>query len=70
MIEIIIDGIGAVCWFLMLSSPFIIALLVWKFLDGSRMIKIAVVLLLSAVCVMLLYSISLAIIFRHGMGPG
>jgi hypothetical protein len=51
------------------GCPFIITFLVWKFLDGSRMIKIVVVLLLSAVCVMLLYSIGLAIIFRHGMGP-
>jgi len=69
MIEYIIDGIGVICWGLMLICPVIITALIWNFLEGSKMIKIAVVLLLSTVCVVLLYSISLAIIFRHGMGP-
>jgi hypothetical protein len=69
MEEKILDDIGVACWGLMLICPFIIIPLIWKFLDGSRMIRIAVGLLLSAVSVYLLYAISLAIIFRHGMGP-
>ncbi|HVU53742.1 MAG TPA: hypothetical protein VHD83_01750 [Puia sp.] len=69
MEEQILDGIGVACWWLMFICPFIIIPLVWKFLDGSKMIRIVAGLVLSALCFLLLFVISMAICFRHGLGP-
>ena len=64
------DIVGEIFWVLMFVTPLIIIPGVWKFLDGNKMIRIAIGLILSAVCSLLLYCFSLAILFRHGMGPG
>ena len=67
--EKLMDIVGGILWVLMFTAPLIIMPCIWKFIDGSKMIRIVMGLILSLVCSYLLYGISLAIIFRHGMGP-
>jgi len=65
--EKLMDIIGEIIWILMFAAPLIIMPCIWKFIDGSKMIRIAMGLILSLVCSYLLYWIGLAIIFRHEM---
>ena len=69
MEDTILDTMGGICWCLMLVCPFIIVPMIWKFMDGSKIIRIVMGLVLSAVCFILLFAISMAIILRHGLGP-
>jgi hypothetical protein len=68
--ETFIDIIGEICWFLMFITPLIFIPLTWKFIDGSRMVKVAAGLLLSVVCSIILFCIGMAILLRNGLGPG
>ncbi len=64
-----IDSIGQILWFLMFLSPLICLFLCWKFLEIKKLFRILIGLLLGIAISFILYSISLAIIFRDGMGP-
>jgi len=70
MKETLLDTLGEIVWFLMFITPLIIIPLTWKFIDGSKMVKIASGLLLSLVCSIILFCIGMAILLRHGLGPG
>lgn len=63
------DIIGQILWFLMFLSPLICIFLFWKFLEIKKLYRIIIGLLLGVIISFILYFISLAIIFRDGMGP-
>lgn len=62
------DIIGQILWFLMFLSPFICIVLCWKFLEIKKLSRIIIGLFLGVIISSILYFISLAIIFRDGMG--
>jgi len=63
------DIIGQILWFTMFLSPLICIFLCWKFLQIKKLFRIVIGLILGLIISYLLYFISLAIIFRDGMGP-
>jgi len=63
------DIIGQILWFLMFLSPFIGMILCWKFLEIKKLSRIMIGLFLGVIISSILYFVSLAIIFRDGMGP-
>ncbi|MFN0215879.1 MAG: hypothetical protein ACKVT2_16595 [Saprospiraceae bacterium] len=64
------DTIGQILWFAMFATPLLTIPLVWKFFKVGKVYRIIIGLVLAAFLSFFLYHISLAIIFRHGMGPG
>jgi len=68
--ETLLDIAAGVLWVLMFLTPFLVVPFAWKFIEGPRIVRVIIGLILSAVCVCFLYCVSLSIIFRHGMGPG
>jgi len=64
------DLLGQILWFAMFATPILTIPLVWRFLDTKKVYRVIVGLLIAFVLSFLLYHISLAIIFRDGMGPG
>jgi len=63
------DFVGQILWYIMFLSPLICIVLCWKFLEVKKFIRIIVGLVLGVIISFVLYFISLAIIFRDGMGP-
>lgn len=64
------DLIGQILWFTMFVTPAIIIPLTWKRMKGVKKIfRVIIGLLIAVVISFVLYNISLAIIFRDGMGP-
>lgn len=63
------DIIGQILWFLMFLSPLICIILCWKFLKNKKLYRIIIGLILGIIVSFILYFMSLAIIFRNGMGP-
>lgn len=64
------DAVGQILWFAMLVTPLFTIPLVWKFFRVSKVYRIMIGLVLAAFLSFFLYQISLAIIFRNGIGPG
>lgn len=64
------DLLGQILWFAMFGTPILTIPLVWRFMDTKKVYRVIVGLLIAFVLSFLLYHISLAIIFRDGMGPG
>jgi transposase len=63
------DTIGEVLWFAMFATSLFTVPLIWKYLKIKKVYRIIIGLLLAAFLSFFLYFISLAIIFRDGMGP-
>ena len=63
-----LDVIGQIFWFGILATPVIAFLLVRK-LQGGIISKIALGIAITFVLVFIFYSISMAILFRNGLGP-
>jgi FlaA1/EpsC-like NDP-sugar epimerase len=64
-----LDVTQVVLCILAFAAPLIIMPCIWKFIDGSKMIRIVIGILLSAVCSFVLFCICEAIGSRPGMGP-
>jgi hypothetical protein len=64
------DIIGQILWFAMFGTPLLTIPLTWRLLPIKKVYRVIVGLLFALVLSFLLYHISLAIIFRDGMGPG
>lgn len=64
------DLLGQILWFAMFGTPILTIPLAWRLMDTKKIYRIIVGLILAAVLSFFLYNISLAIIFRDGMGPG
>ena len=54
-------AVGEVAWVLMFMAPLMVIFLVWKFVDGSRMIKVVIWFLLSVIFSFFFYCVSVAI---------
>jgi len=70
MTEETTDMIGQIFWFFMFVTPLITLPWVWRFYKVQLIYRIIIGLVLACLLSFLLYLISLAIIFRNGMGPG
>jgi predicted membrane protein len=66
----IIDILGAILWIAMFLTPIFTIPIVWRIFTIKKFFRVAIGLLLAAVLSYFLYHVSLAIIFRDGMGPG
>jgi hypothetical protein len=62
------DTLGQILWWLIFASPIIIIPLVWKLSKQKKIATILKGLLISGIISLILYFLSLAIIFREGMG--
>jgi membrane protein DedA with SNARE-associated domain len=69
MSEQALDIIGGILWFAMFATPLFTIPLVWKFFKATKVFRVLVALVLAAFISLILYEISLSIIFRDGMGP-
>ncbi|MCB9205614.1 MAG: hypothetical protein H6603_11600 [Flavobacteriales bacterium] len=64
------DLIGKITWISMFLTPLVTVPIVWKLTDWAKWKRVIVGLLLAAVTSIILFQVSMAIIFRDGMGPG
>ena len=62
------DILGETLWFMAFGTPLITIPLIWRYSDIPKWKRVCAGLLLAAGLSFLLYHISLAIIFRDGMG--
>ncbi|MCC1484994.1 hypothetical protein [Winogradskyella immobilis] len=63
------DILGQILWFLAFLTPLVIFPIVWKISKQKKIYRLLIGLVLSIITSYRLYLISLAIIFRDGMGP-
>ncbi len=62
------DVLGKVLWILMFLTPFITIPIVWKISKRRKLAKLLLSLLFAFILSLVLYFLSIAIIFREGMG--
>jgi hypothetical protein len=70
MTEELKDTVGQVLWFAMFATPLLTVLLVWRVFKVRKFYRVIVGLILAASISFFLYQISLAKLFRNGMGSG
>ena len=63
------DLIGQILWYSMIATPLLTIPLVWKLSKRKYHIRVIIGLALGFLLSAFLYFISLAIIFKDGMGP-
>ena len=63
------DTIGKTLWILMFCTPLITVPLAWKFGKLKKVMRVIIGLLTALMLSFFLYHLSLAVIFREGMGP-
>jgi hypothetical protein len=64
----ILDLIGQFFWILMFIMPLVTVLIIWKMSDTNKILLVIIGLLVGSFFSVLCYFISLAILFRNGMG--
>lgn len=64
------DLLGQILWFSMFGTPFFTIPLAWRLMDTRKIFRVIVGLFIALVLSFFLYHISLAVIFRDGLGPG
>jgi len=64
------DTRGQILWFAMFGTPILTIPLAWRLLPMRKFFRVVVGLIFALLLSFFLYHISLAIIFRDGMGPG
>lgn len=69
MSEETIDFIGKGFWYGIFILPIILLAIIWRYLKVSKPLKIVTWFITSFMIVIVFYFISIAIIFRNGMGP-
>jgi len=70
LVEMNMDSLGQILWFSMFITPLLTIPLAWRLLPINKIYRIIAGLLFALMLSFFLYHISLAIIFRDGMGPG
>ena len=70
MIASVLDIIGQILWFSILLTPVIAYFIVRKIPGMSIGVRIISIIIITGVLAIFLYCISIAIVFRDGMGPG
>jgi hypothetical protein len=63
------DLLGQILWFAMFGTPILTIPVAWRLMDSKKFYRILVGLVCAFILSSFLYCISLAIIFRDGMGP-
>jgi hypothetical protein len=63
------DKIGQILWYSIPFTPLITIPITWRLIKKKWYIRIIIGLLIAGGLSILLYGLSLAIIFRDGMGP-
>lgn len=64
------DLLGQALWLLMFVIPIVIMPLLWRRKKLPKIHRIIYGVVIAVLCSVILYFISLSIIFRDGMGPG
>jgi hypothetical protein len=64
------DLLGQILWFVMFATPIFTIPLAWRLRDTKKVYRVIIGLIFALILSFFLYHISLAIIFRDGMGPG
>lgn len=64
------DLLGQILWFSMFGTPIFTIPFAWRLMETKKIFRVIVGLIFALVLSFFLYLISLAIIFRDGMGPG
>jgi hypothetical protein len=64
----ILDLVGQFFWILMFIMPLVTVLIIWKMSDTNKIILVIIGVLVGSFFSVLCYFISLAILFRNGMG--
>jgi hypothetical protein len=64
----ILDLIGQFFWILMFIMPLVTVLIVWKMSATNKILLVIIGVLVGSFFSVLCYFISLAILFRNGMG--
>jgi hypothetical protein len=64
----ILDLIGQFFWMLMFIMPLVTVLIIWKMSETNKIMLVIIGLLVGSFFSVLCYFISLAILFRNGMG--
>jgi hypothetical protein len=62
--------LGQILWFAMFGTPLLTIPLAWRLMNTMKVYRLIVGLIFAFILSFFLYYISLAIIFRDGMGPG
>ena len=62
------DIIGQCFWWLMFVTPIIFVPIAYKKIGGKRIIRVVIGLVISIIASIVLYFLSLSILFRNGMG--
>jgi CHASE2 domain-containing sensor protein len=64
----ILDLIGQFFWILMFIMPLVTVLIVWKMREMNKILLVIIGVLVGSFFSVICYFISLAILFRNGMG--
>jgi hypothetical protein len=64
------DFLGQLIWVAMFLTPVLTIPLAWRLMDVRKVYRLLTGILIAALLSIILYFISLAIIFRDGLGPG
>ncbi|MEY4289908.1 MAG: hypothetical protein RLZZ30_1996 [Bacteroidota bacterium] len=64
----ILDLIGQFFWMLMFIMPLVMVLIIWKMSETNKILLVIIGVLVGSFFSVLCYFISLAILFRNGMG--
>jgi len=63
------DFLGQVLWFAIFLTPLITIPIAWHLIKGKIIYRILLAVALTIITSFILYMLSLAILFRDGMGP-
>jgi hypothetical protein len=64
-----LDTLGLILWYMVFLTPFITIPIAWRILPIRKAYRVLFGLLMAPLFSFILYFISLAILFRNGMGP-
>jgi hypothetical protein len=64
----ILDLVGQFFWILMFIMPLVTVLIIWKMSETNKIILVIIGVLVGSFFSVICYFISLAILFRNGMG--
>ena len=64
------DTIGQIFWYAIPFTPLLTIPVIWRLSNKRKIVRVIIGLAFALVLSFIFYRISLAIIFRNGMGPG
>jgi hypothetical protein len=62
------DTVEQILWLAMFATPLLTIPMTWKFFQVRKVYRVIIGLLIAALLSLVLYQMTLGIIFRHGMG--